>query len=207
MHIEVEQNTPEWFEARKGHLNASTAASAAGLKGSYDSRAACWRQYMGVEKKDLNAAMAFGSAHEEDARFSAEVTLGHVSWPVGIFIHDNHDFLASSPDGRFLGVGLHEIKCRDTEPYQSISAQHFCQIQVQLACASYQHCYFQSWTPEEQRIWLVEKNDHYFDWLLPLLEEFWGYILEGAEPPTVRPRRVYPEEINYQLVYEGPLNG
>ncbi|MBR02765.1 MAG: hypothetical protein CL394_05500 [Acidiferrobacteraceae bacterium] len=201
-YIDLVQGSDEWLEARKGLLNASTAAAAAGMRGAYSSRAECWRQYMG-QKMKVNSHMVFGSEHEEDARHDGEIAISALSFPTGLFIHREHDWLGASPDGEFLQLGLHEIKCRNSEPYSAISPQHMAQIQVQLACADYDQCIFQSWTPIRQRIWLVPRSAGYWKWLLPLLEEFWQYVINQQPPPTVRPRRIAPIDIQSEIVYEG----
>ena len=206
MLIQVEQGTDEWFEVRKGRLTASVAASAAGLEGSYLSRAACWRAYMG-EEKPVNEAMLYGTEYEEVARDSGERTLGVLSYHVGIHVSDDYDWLCSSTDGVLDKMGLHEIKCRATQPYEAISPQHMAQIQVQLECAGYGRCYFQSWTPDQQRIWLVERSKDYFEWLLPHLKEFWGYVCQKEEPQRLSKKRRYPQDIPYNVIYEGDSHG
>ena len=50
--INVEQGTPEWFAVRKGlDITASIAPSAAGIKGAYESRAACYRSLVEDEER------------------------------------------------------------------------------------------------------------------------------------------------------------
>ena len=206
MLIQVEQGTEEWFEVRKGRLTASVAASAAGLEGSYKSRPACWREYMGEETvltEGLTWAMEYGNEYEEVARDAGERAVDALSYPVGVHVSDNFDWLCSSTDGVFHKMGLHEIKCRPTQPYEAISPQHMAQIQVQLECAGCGRCYFQSWTPDQQRIWLVLRSRDYFQWLLPHLEEFWGYVTRQEEPPRPYRLKCYPEEVSYTVFYEG----
>lgn len=202
MQIECEQGSPEWFFARKGVLTASNAGSAAGLEGAYMSRSALWRALNG-EERPVTPPMMYGTEHEEDARYAGEVALGLVSWPCGFFIDDSDGWLGASPDGIFDGIGLHEIKCRPERPYEAISPQHFAQIQMQLAVCGCGRCYFQSWTPDEQRIWIVPFDKRYWEWLKPLLQEFWGFVTKGEEPPRLPKKRRYPEETVYNIVYEG----
>lgn len=206
MLIQVEQGSREWFEARKGRLTASVAASAAGLKGAYLSRAACWKTYMG-EERPVNEAMLYGTEYEEVARDSGERALGSLSYPVGVHVSDNFDWICASTDGVIHKMGLHEIKCRQTQPYEEISPQHMAQIQVQLECAGYERCYFQSWTPDQQRIWIVPRSKDYFEWLLPHLQEFWKYVISREEPPRLPKRRRYPQELPHNIIYEGDSHG
>ena len=206
MLIQVEQGTEEWFEVRKGRLTASVAASAAGLERSYMSRAACWRAYMG-EERPTNEAMLYGTEYEEVARDAGERAVDALSYSVGVHVSDNFDWICASTDGVIHKMGLHEIKCRPTQPYEEISPQHMAQIQVQLECAGCGRCYFQSWTPDQQRIWLVLRSRDYFQWLLPHLEEFWGYVCRKEEPPRLSKRRRYPQDIPYNVIYEGDSHG
>ena len=202
MEINCEQGSPEWFWWRKGVLTASNAGSAAGLEGAYQSRAGLWEGLNGKERP-VTPPMLYGSEHEEDARDAWERVMGDLSYPVGLFLDDHHDWLGASPDGVILGVGLHEIKCRAKDPYEHISPQHMAQIQTQLAVCRLPRCHFQSWTPKEQRIWLVPFNQEYWEWLMPLLAEFWAYVVSGERPPNLRRKRVYPEEVQSTVLYEG----
>jgi hypothetical protein len=202
MEIKVDQGSPEWHWARKGVLTASNAGSAAGLPGSYLSRPALWRLLNG-EERPLTLPMIFGLEHEEDARHAGQIAVGALSWPVGFFISDTDDWLGASPDGVFTGLGLHEIKCRPESPYETISPQHMAQIQMQLAVCGCGRCFFQSWTPDQQRIWTVPFNREYWDWLKPYLKEFWDYVVSGQEPPRLKQKRRYPNDLDYKLIYEG----
>ena len=204
MEIKCEQGSPEWFWWRKGVLTASNAGSAAGLKGNtYHSRGGLWDKFNGKKQKPATPPMLYGNEHEGDGRGGYERAMGNLSFPVGFFLDDDHDWLGASPDGEIFGVGLHEIKCRAEKPYEAISPQHMAQVQMQLAVCKLPGCHFQSWTPEEQRIWLVPFNQEYWDWLMPYLTEFWGYVVSGKRPPNLRRKRVYPGELQYTVIYEG----
>ncbi len=202
MEVKCEQGSPEWHFARKGLLTASNAGSAAGLRGSYLSRAALWRSLNG-EERPVTDPMLYGIEHEEDARHAGEIAVGALSFPCGFFIDDHNDWMGASPDGIFPRMGLHEIKCRPESPYQDISPQHMAQIQMQLAVCGCGRCYFQSWTPDEQRIWLVPFDKKYWEWLKPFLEEFWEHVTSGTEPERLKQKRHYPEKVEYQIIYEG----
>jgi putative phage-type endonuclease len=200
--IDVKQGTPEWHEARKGILTASNAAAAAGLKGAYDSRTALWKALNGLTKKEVTAPMMYGTEHEEDARHDGEVAMGALSFPVGIFVHPQLNWLGASPDGVLHKMGLHEIKCRPENPYKDVPSHHMAQVQIQLACAGCCRCYYQSWTPDEQRIWLIKKSQPYIDWLIPLLSEFWGFVIRKEEPPRLKRKRCYTEPLPYELIHD-----
>ena len=205
--IDVAQGTPEWHEARKGILTASNVASAAGLKGAYDSRTALWKSLNGLVVKEVTAPMMYGTEHEESARHDGEIAIGHLSWPVGIFVHPDFDWLGASPDGLLGKTALHEIKCRPENPYKEVPSHHMAQVQIQLACAGYSECFYQSWTPTEQRIWLIKIDQIYINWLFPFLTEFWGYVTTHEEPPRLSRKRSYIEPLPYELIYEGKTYG
>ncbi len=38
---------------------------------------------------------------------------------------------------------------------------------------------------------------------MPLLAEFWAYVVSGERPPNLRRKRVYPEEVQSTVIYEG----
>jgi len=178
MLIKVKQGTDEWIEARKQLLiNASTAPSAAGLIGAYDSRAKAYRKKMGLEEQKVTPPMLYGMGHEHYAKHDGEIAVGSLSFSVGIHVHDDYPWMGASTDGVFIGKGLHEIKC-----------------------------YFQSWTPSEQRIWIIYRNQDYFEWILPRLEEFCKYVLDEKPPPN-RKRISYDGELKTELFYEGETHG
>jgi len=197
----VKQGTNKWFKLREGRLTASEFGSAAGLVGSYDSRGSLHRRKNnGAPPKEITPPIQFGIDYENVARRDAEIVLGLVSFATGFHVHNDYDWLGASPDGMFIGNGLHEIKCRPTEPYESVSDQHMAQVQGQLACAGCTQCIFQSWTPSTQRIWQINFDQEYWDWLLPYLHEFWLY---KAEPPRLKRRRKFSREIETKIIYEG----
>ena len=207
MLIKVKQGTDEWIEARKPLLiNASTAPSAAGVKGAYDSRAKAFRKKLGLEEQEVTPPMLYGMVNEHYAKHDGEIAVGSLSFSVGIHVHDDYPWMGASTDGVFIGKGLHEIKCRPQKPYTTISPQHMGQVQIQLACAGSEKCYFQSWTPSEQRIWIIYRNQDYFEWILPHLEEFCKYVLDEKPPPN-RKRISYDGELKTELFYEGETHG
>jgi putative phage-type endonuclease len=200
--LNIKQGTDEWHEARKGILTASNCATAAGLGESYGSRIMLWKDLNGLVEKKVTAPMMYGTEHEEDARHDWEVAMGLLSYPVGIFLHPKINWLGASPDGVIHKKGLHEIKCREKNPYADVPPHHMAQVQMQLACAEDVQCYYQSWTPDEQRIWLIKKSQPYIDWILPLLSEFWGYILRKEQPPILKRKRWYTEPLPYELIHD-----
>ena len=199
---QLQQRSEEWHEARRNRLTASDYANAAGLVKAYQSRAHAWKVKIGAIDVEVNPAMQFGIDNEENARDDYEVATGNISMPTGFHVHPDHDWLGASPDGVISGDVLHEVKCRATAPYTNVSSLHFCQIQGQLACTGLERCHYQSWTPDAQRIWEVEFNKDYWEWLVPYLQEFWSYVQDVKEPPR-RKRVEYPEpiDINIHLLY------
>jgi len=194
------QRTDDWYEARRNRLTASDFANAAGLVGAYQSRAHVFKVKVGVIVVEVSLPMMFGIEHEEDARDDYEIATGNISMPTGFHVHSDHDWLGASPDGIIGGTILHEAKCRATEPYESISPLHFCQVQGQLACTGLKECHYQSWTPDSQRIWRIEYDPEYWEWIFPYLQEFWSYYQKDEEPPR-RKRVSYSKTIEEDLLY------
>lgn len=197
----MEQQSQQWFAERAKRLTASDFGSAAGLKGAYKSRQALWRIKTQREFIEPNEFMLFGTEYEPVARHRYECISGNLVDDVGLVIHPDHDFLGASPDGVIPAVGLLEIKCRQSEPHESISDQFVAQIQGQLACSQLDKCHFCSWSPNGTRIWEVVRNDDYWNWLFPLLTEFWEFIESDTEPSRLSGKRVYDGEIDVQLLH------
>ena len=192
---ELEQRSPEWFAERSKRLTASNFGSAAGIKGAYKSRAALWRIQTGREVVEVNEWMLFGTQYEPVAKFAYEVLSGNVVDDCGLIVHPDNDFLGCSPDGIIASVGVLETKCRSREPHESISDQFMAQIQGQLACTKMEQCHFQSWSPTGQRVWEVKRSAEYWDWIFPLLKEFWSHV-KNDEQPKRSPRK------KFEVIYE-----
>jgi putative phage-type endonuclease len=197
----MKQQSPEWFRERAKRLTASDFGSAAGVEGAYKTRPKLWKIKTQREVIKPNEFMYFGTEHEPVARYRYEVVSGNLVDDVSLVIHPDHDFLGASPDGLIPAVGLLEVKCRQRDPHESISEQFMAQIQGQLACSQMDKCHLISWSPHGYRIWEILKSNDYWNWIFPLLTEFWEFIESDTKPPNLKRYRHYDGEINVKFLY------
>lgn len=118
-------------------------------------------------------AMKYGRRHEKDAINELE-SLDIIVQPCGLFIDDEFNFLAATPDGLLNDNGIVEIKCpascSEMTPEDAIFSRKFTfgkidntkkqilgvntkhkyyfQIQGQLKISNRQFCLFVLWTPQ-----------------------------------------------------------
>ena len=179
----MEQRSPEWYEARRHRLTASDFGSAANLKNAYKSRQKLWEIKTGREVIEPNEFMQYGTDMEPVAKFSYENLSGNLVDDVGFVVHPDLDFLGSSPDGLIDTGSVLEIKCPIKQVHSAISEQFIAQVHGHLACTQRKTGFFFSWHPEGQRLWEITWSQEYWDWLFPLLQEFWNYVLDDERPP------------------------
>ena len=197
------QRSQAWFDQRSKRLTASDFGSAAGLKGSYNSRAELWKLKTGRKERDPpNEFMLFGTENEPVALHAYKVLAGNLVDECGLIVHPSYDFLGSSPDGIVDSVLCLEVKCRAREPHESITDQFVAQCLGQLACTTLKEIHFFSWSPHGERLWRLKWSNEYWDWLFPLLKEFWDYVQNDEEPPRLSKKRKYQGKLNIKLLEE-----
>jgi len=177
------QLSKEWFAERAERLTASRFAAAMGIC-PYTSRQKLYREYMGLDEPFLgNEATKWGQDHEKDAIYALECETGLLAEKTGFWVHPDYHWLGGSPDG-LIGGSLIEVKCPyyKNEPHQEVPIGYMAQIQGCMEIAGYEWCLFGSWTEYDFTLFKVDRNKEYWDFMLPKLEEFWGYVQEGKEP-------------------------
>jgi len=127
--------------------------------------------------------MEYGNRMEPIARHSFEILSGHLVDHCDLIFHPDIDFMGCSPDGITDSGSLLEIKCPVRAVHDQISEQFLAQIFGQLACTGRKTAYFFSFHPEGQRLWHISWSDEYWNWLYPLLKEFWNYVVTDQCPP------------------------
>lgn len=189
-----EQGTPEWHEARKGRVTASTCGAILGLS-PYQTRAdvlrAMVRASLGAEPEFTgNVATQHGSFHEEGARVEFEMETGLTVEKCGFF--EWEDWLGASPDGLIGMDALWECKSpygirNEPDPqFKALADQqhYYAQVQIQMLCADKKECYFYQWTPYAS---ISERYTRDNDWLnanLPILRQFHAEYLDALKDPT-----------------------
>ena len=101
--------------------------------------------------------------------------------------------------------GLGEIKCPYSQQlYDAIPPYYMAQVQGQLEITNRQWAAFICWTPENMRVWRVERSNEYWDWMHLRLADFWTWVVAKIEPP--REKKVKEKDIpavGVQLIYQG----
>lgn len=177
----IAQRSEEWHQARKFRLTGSDFAAAIGIS-PYKSRQALWREKTGRERPfEGNEITIWGEINESNAISQFEIETGHIVHPAGFMVHPSHDWLGVSPDG-LVTDGCVEVKCPFTrKPHDGVPAHYLPQVVAESEVTGVD-CWFVSWTPDECRIWRVTRSMEYWDWMLPLLKDFWRCVQDDIEP-------------------------
>lgn len=158
---ELIQGSPEWRAARCGSLGASQIAEALARTrtgwgaGRANVAAAMVAERLTGEPQEAyaNAAMAWGTEKEPEAREAYAFQIGADVSVVGLVRHPSISRSHASPDGLVGNDGLVEIKCPNTATHietltvQRVAGKYATQIQWQLACTGRQWCDFVSYDP------------------------------------------------------------
>lgn len=158
---ELIQGSTEWLQARVGRVTASRVADViAKTKSGYGASRANYMAELIAERltgvpaeKFSNAAMAWGTATEDEARAAYEFQSGVVVETVGFVAHPTLEDCGASPDGYVGSDGLLEIKCPNTATHidtllgQAIPAKYATQILWQMECTARTWCDFVSYDP------------------------------------------------------------
>jgi putative phage-type endonuclease len=172
------QGSDEWKAARLGKVTASrvsdvlakTKSGYGAGRGNYMAELIAER-LTGVSADNYtNAAMAWGTATEDEARASYEFQAGVVVETVGFVAHPSLAMCGASPDGLVGDDGLLEIKCPNTKTHidtllgRSIPSEYVTQMLWQMACTGRAWCDFVSYDPrlpETMRLFVkrLERDD------------------------------------------------
>lgn len=158
---EIIQGSPEWHALRIGKVTASRVADVvAKTKTGWGASRANYMAELIVERltgdpaeKFTNAAMAWGTEKEPDARAAYEFFRDEQVAEVGFVDHPTIGMTGASPDGLVGDRGLVEIKCPNTATHldtlltQMIPSKYIMQMAWQMACTGRQWCDFVSYDP------------------------------------------------------------
>jgi putative phage-type endonuclease len=169
----MEQRSPEWYAIRCGKVTASRIADLmAKTKTGWSTSRKNYAAELVAERltgepapQYQNAAMAYGTECEPEARaaysFQANVDVDEV----GFILHPTILSAGASPDGLVGSVGLVEIKCPNTATHieqllrpDFVANQYLLQMQFQLSCTDRQWCDYVSYDrrlPEPMRLSIV----------------------------------------------------
>jgi len=167
--VELVQGSPEWIKARVGSLGASRVHDAiARTKSGWGASRANLMAELVAERLTgipaeayVNAAMAWGTATEPEARDIYALVNGVEVREVGLVPHPKLLGTHASPDGLVGDDGLVEIKCPGTATHLDfllgggIPAKYLTQMRWQMACTGRQWCDFVSFDPRlPENAWL-----------------------------------------------------
>jgi putative phage-type endonuclease len=164
--IDVEQNTPEWLQARCGRITASRvrdvlnwlkSGKESEKRASYRVEILSERLTGRMESKNVNAEMQWGIDNEAAARFAYEQFIRAEVKRIGFVIHPSMDFFGASPDGLVGEDGGIEIKCPKTSTHLEwmfdgiIPDEHRYQMVAGICCTERKWWDFVSYDPRLPR--------------------------------------------------------
>jgi len=192
----MEQQSKEWFKARKHKLTGSNIGAALGVnpwKTPDDLIRQMVRDYHGAESEFTgNIATEHGSLHEPLASMDYMGKTGNMVQECGFYVHPEHDWLGASPDGLIDEDGLIEIKCpfgqRNAKPpvFKSCADQphYFAQVQTEMACTGRKWTDFYQWTQNGDDVERVEFDPQWWTDSLSVLLEFYHRYINELENPV-----------------------
>ena len=159
--LDVEQGSEAWLQARLGKVSASRMADVtARTRSGYGASRANYAAELIVERltgtpaeRYTNAAMAWGTEKEPDAKDAYCFLRDAEIVPVGLVLHPTIAMACASPDGLIGDDGLIEVKCPlsathiDTLLSETIPEKYVKQMMWQMACTGRQWCDFVSFDP------------------------------------------------------------
>ena len=159
--IECEQGSDAWFAARLGKVSASRVADVisktktgwGASRANYAAELVAERLTGVTAEKYSNAAMAWGTETEPQARSMYEFMRDCTVQTVGTVLHPTIEMSCASPDGLVGDDGLIEIKCPNTATHietllgDAIAGKYMTQMQWQMACTGRLWCDFVSFDP------------------------------------------------------------
>lgn len=179
---EIVQGSAEWLAARAGKVTASRVADviAKTKTGPGASRANYMAELIAERltgepaEKFVNAAMAWGTEKEPEARALYEFLTDAEVTQVGFVPHPTISDSGASPDGLVGTEGMVEIKCPNTATHietllgQVVPAKYVTQMQWQMACTGRQWCDFASYDPrmpDSMRLFVkrIERDEQFIE--------------------------------------------
>ena len=197
---DIEQRTPEWFNARKNMITGSQCGAILGhnpYKKPSEVMRDMVRAYHGLPSSFTgNVATEWGTANEQSAINQYEMFHGAV--PVtetGFHIHPEHEWLGASPDGLLGDTGAFEAKCpygqRDKNPpvFKSLAEQphYYDQTQTEMYCAEREWVDFYQWAPHGDKLETIDLSQLWIAENIPKLKAFHeSFLIERELPNAIR---------------------
>lgn len=203
---DIIQGSAEWHAIRVGKVTASRVADVvAKTKSGWGASRANYMAELIAERltgepgeKYTNAAMAWGTEKEPDARAAYEFFRDAAVTEIGFVDHPSISMTGASPDGLVGDDGLVEIKCPNTATHldtllsQTVPAKYVTQMLWQMEVTGRAFCDFVSYDPrlpESMSLFVkrVERDDKRISELRSSVVEF----LEEVEQKMIALNRMY----------------
>lgn len=183
--IEVEQDTPEWHEFRRGKIGSSSAAAIIG-KSKFDTPLSLWEKIVFGKETKTNKAMQYGKTEEPKARkwfseyremeFKPAVLESKYNAKI-IASLDGISTAKSLSDGSDMIVAGCEIKCPGTEDRLQalegiIPEAYQWQMQHQMMVAGVNSWWYVSWDGQKGVPILLERDGKKIKTLIEEEEKF-----------------------------------
>lgn len=188
--LQLEQGTAAWHEHRRKHRNASEAATVLDVS-PYMTPYQLWQLKTGrAQPEPPNAAMAWGTRMEPQARLAYEERTGLVMEPLVLVDGEYSASLdgLSVPDGRLLV----ELKCpakgKASALWQAVSAgeiplHYVYQLQQQLMVSGAELAHLWVWTEDDAILLEHAPDPDSFTILRDSWDMFWQHVVSDTPPP------------------------
>lgn len=200
--IPQNQRSAEWKKWRQTKIGASDASSIMGVN-AFRSIGNLLDEKLGIRPIEENAAMARGTALEDEARDAFEALTGHVVFPQ-VYPHPQHPWMIASLDGMSIERDVVvEIKCPGIEQAlktfrsKKIPVYYFAQLQHQMAVTGLNEIYYFSYYPASEdsaecSILLKQQRDEeYINKLIAREEKFHEILLKAIEEVSKHEDRLF----------------
>ena len=188
--INVEQRSPEWFEARLGVPTSSNFDKLITMAGKPSTQSKNYMYKLAGEKVSKviedsyqNSAMLRGIELEDEARQMYQIVSGNAVEEVGFCITEGDMICGASPDGLMGDDGLIEIKCPAVHTHvgylmdNKLPSEYFQQVQGQLLVTGRKYCDFVSYFPGIKPLIIkVERDEDFLKLLKVELTMFCGKL-------------------------------
>jgi hypothetical protein len=156
------QQTPEWFELKKGKMSASHATAIGNCGKGLETYCRQIVREMIVERQSYtNKDMERGNELEPIGRLTYEFETGNTVKQVGFIQHS--DFVGYSPDGLVSNDGLIELKARNDEIHfglllgDSIDSGTIWQMNMGMLVSGRKWCDFGSYNPNYKQSLFIKR--------------------------------------------------
>ncbi len=185
--IQLQQNTPEWLEFRKGKIGASDCPIIMG-ESPWCSPLQLWERKLGISSEQVeNFAMSRGKSLEEEARH-AFMTETRISVTPEVIQHQTLPWLIASLDGLSIYERYAvEIKCPGKKDHELalngfIPKHYFPQLQHQIEVTGLDMIYYFSYDGKENALIEVKRDQKYIDIMMAELLKFYKCMITCTPP-------------------------